>query len=62
MLLQNIVPLEHECELLASQEAMRQLGIPYHLVGVERLVGIATLAIHVQVGAEVAAPREGYLS
>ena len=40
---------------------MRELGIPNQLIGVECLVAIAALAIHVDVCGEVAAPRDGDL-
>ena len=40
---------------------MRELGIPEQLVGIERLVRIAALAKHVDIGGEVGPPREGNL-
>ena len=58
LLVQDVVPLQHDGERLRAQEAVRQLGVPQQLVGVQRLVGIAALAEHVEVGREVGTPRE----
>ena len=35
------------------------MGVPQHLVGVERSVGIASLAIYMEVSRQVCAPGEG---
>ena len=59
LLVQDVVPLKHDGELLASQEAMTQLGIPDKLVGIESLVAVASLTEHVSIGREIAPPREG---
>ena len=47
---QDIVPLQHDCKLLATQEAIRELRVPDELVGVQRGIGIAALAVDVEVG------------
>ena len=62
LLAQDVVPLQHDSQRFATQETVRQLHVPYHLIGVQRLVAIAALAVHVEVGTQVGAPWEGYLS
>ena len=47
---QDIVPLQHDCKFLATQEAIRELRVPDELVGVQRGIGIAALAVDVEVG------------
>ena len=57
--MQDIIPLQHDGEDLSAQEAMRKLGIPDKLIGIERSITIASLTEHVEVGREIASPREG---
>ena len=38
---------------------MRELRIPYKLIGVECLVAVSPLAEHMEVGRQVGAPWEG---
>ena len=52
LLMQDVVELERDGESLALEEALRHLGIPDEFVGVHRVVGIATTALHVQVRGE----------
>ena len=59
LLVQDVIPLKHHGELLATQETMRDLSIPDEFVGVEGLVAITALAEHVDIGGNVTAPREG---
>ena len=61
LFVENVVPLEHHGEFLALEETLRELGIPQQLVGVERRIAIAALAVHVHVGREVGTPGEGDL-
>ena len=61
LLAQDVVPLQHDGQRFATQETVRQLHVPYHLIGVQRLVAIAALAEYVEVGAEIRAPGEGDL-
>ena len=57
--MQNVVPLQHDHQFLSLQESVRELCVPDNLVGVERLVAIASFAVNVDVGGKVAAPGEG---
>ena len=61
LLAQDVVPPQHDGQWFATQETLRQLHVPYHLVGIQGLVAIAALAEHVEVGAQVGTPWEGYL-
>lgn len=58
-MVQDVIPLQHNGERLATQETMRDLGIPKQFIGVECLVTVASLAVHMDVGGKVGAPREG---
>ena len=58
LLVQDVVPLQHHSEFLATQEGLRELGVPQEFVGIHRLVGIASLAEHVEVGSKFHAPIE----
>ena len=52
LLVENVVPLKHDGEYLATEEAVAELCVPDELVGVECLVGITTLAVAMEVGRE----------
>ncbi len=52
LLVQDIIPLQHHGEGLAAQETIAQLRIPNQFVGVQRSIGIAALAIYVEIGRE----------
>ena len=58
--MQDIIPLQHHGQRFSTQEAVRQLGVPDQLIGIERRIAIASFTEHVEVGREVAAPREGH--
>ena len=59
LLVQDIIELERDGERIATEEALRYLGVPDELVGVHRVVGITTATLHVEVGGERRAPRSG---
>ena len=50
LLVQDVVPLEHDGHLLATQETVGKLRVPYQLIGVERGIGISAFAVAVEVG------------
>ncbi len=58
LFVQDVIPLQHDGELLAAQEALTQLCVPYQLVGVQCLVAVSALTETVEVGAQVHSPRE----
>ena len=43
LLIEDVIPLQHDSQLLAAQESVGELGVPDELVGVERLVAVAAL-------------------
>ena len=49
LFMEDIIPLEHDYQFLASQESMRQLCVPDKFIGIQRLVTIASFAEHVDV-------------
>ena len=55
--MQDVVELQTDGERLALQERLRQLRVPYQLVGVGSRVAIAPSARHVQAGGKLHAPR-----
>ena len=59
LLVEDVIPLQHDGEFLSLEETLRKLCVPDELIGIERLVAISPLAEHVEVGGEVGAPREG---
>ena len=59
LLVEDIIPLQHNGEFLSLEETLRKLCVPNELIGVECLVTVSPLAEHVEVGGEVGAPREG---
>ena len=58
LLVEDVVPLQHHREFLAFHETVRELRVPYQLVGIERGVAVAPLAEHMEIGGEIGAPRE----
>ena len=56
LLVEDIVELERDRERLATQEALRHLGVPKQFVAVERGVVVASAAVHVEVRGEARAP------
>ena len=56
LLAQDVVELQHDRERTPLEEALRHLRVPYQLVGVERVVGISTARVHVEVGRQRGAP------
>ena len=59
LLIEDVIPLQHDGEFLSLEETLRKLCVPDELIGIECLVAISPLAEHVEVGGEVGAPREG---
>ena len=59
LLMKDVIPLQHHGQFLATQETVRQLGVPYHFIGVQRLIAIAALTKHVEVGDQAGTPWEG---
>ena len=59
LLVQNVVPLQHDGEGLATQETVRNLGVPKQFVGVECRVTVTSLTVHMDVGGKVGTPWEG---
>ena len=41
LLMEQVIELKHDGERFAFEEALRELHVPYKLVGVERVVGVA---------------------
>ena len=58
LLVQDVIPLQHDGERLAAQETVAQLCIPNEFVGIQRLVAVASFAEHMGIGREIATPRE----
>ena len=50
LLVQDIIPLQHHSKLLPFQESMRELHVPYKLIGVQRLVVITSFTEHIDIG------------
>ena len=47
-----VVELQRYGQRLSTQDALRYLGIPYQLIGVERSIAVSALAIAMEVGRE----------
>ena len=59
LLVEDVIPLQHDGEFLSLEETLRKLCVPDELIGIECLVAISPLAEHVEVSGEVGAPWEG---
>ena len=56
-LMQDVVELQHHRQRSALQETLRNLRIPYQLVGVQRGITVSPPALVVHIGRETHAPR-----
>ena len=61
LLVQDVIPLQHNRQLLTTQETVRQLSIPYQFVGIQRGIAITPATEHVDICRKVSAPRESNL-
>ena len=59
LLAEDIVELKHDGQWLALQEALRELRIPYKLIGVHTAVIISTATADRETGVQAGSPRSG---
>ena len=59
LLTKNVVELEHDGQWLALQEALRELRIPYKLIGVHTAVIISTATADREACVQASSPRSG---
>ena len=58
LLLKDIIELQREGERIVTKEALTNLLIPYHFVGIQRLISISSSAVHVQVSSNRHVPGQ----